>query len=448
MIELNETHDPTLSSWVAAANLEGADFPIQNLPFGVFRRRGSGEAFRGGVAIGDRIVDLAVLAVAGLLQGQALEGARACAAPALNGFMAAGPPVWSALRLALSRSLRRSSAADVRAALESALVPQDQAEYAVPCRIGDFTDFYTSIHHATAVGSIFRPDNPLLPNYKWLPVGYHGRASSVGVSGQSFPRPVGQLKAPDADEPTVGPCQRLDFELEVGIFIGPGNQPGARIDIEQAERHVFGLCLLNDWSARDVQAWEYQPLGPFLAKSFATTISPWIVTMEALAPFRSPCTRPAGDPRPLDYLNSPSNARAGGFDVALEVLLETARARQAGQPASSLARSNFRYSYWTVAQMVAHQTVNGCGLRPGDLLGSGTQSGPERSQAGSMLELNGGGRQPVVLSGGESRLFLEDGDTVILRGWCERSGAARIGFGAAAGTVLPARWPPGRPAER
>ncbi len=324
MIELNETHDTTLTSWLPSANVEGADFPIQNLPFGMFRRRGSAEAFRGGVAIGDCIVDLAVLARAGALEGDAAAGAAAGGRPFLNEFMAAGRRVWSALRLALSQGLREGgSAPELRAAVESALVARADAELTLPCRIGDFTDFYTSIHHATAVGRLFRADNPLLPNYKWVPVGYHGRASSVGVSGQRFPRPLGQIKAAGCDAPALGPSRRLDFELEVGIFIGPGNAPGTRIAVGRASDHVFGLCLLNDWSARDIQTWEYQPLGPFLAKSFASTISPWIVTAEALAPYRVPWTRPAGDPQPLPYLSSEQERRAGGFDIELEVRLAT-----------------------------------------------------------------------------------------------------------------------------
>jgi fumarylacetoacetase len=308
----------------------------------------------------------------------------------------------------------------------------------VAAAIGDFTDFYASIHHATAVGRLFRPDNPLLPNYKWIPIAYHGRASSVRVSGQEFRRPRGQLMPPGAQQPQLAPTRRLDYELEVGIFIGRGNPLGSSIPLAQAESHVFGLCLLNDWSARDVQAWEYQPLGPFLAKNFATTISPWVVTLEALAPFRSAWARPVEEAAPLAYLDDAATRAAGGIDIQLEAWLDTARMRAGGIPAQRLSHSTFRESWWTVAQMLAHHTVNGCNLAPGDLLGSGTQSGRLPEEAGSLLELSAGGKQALALSGGESRTFLEDGDRVMLRGWCERAGFVRIGFGEAAGTVVPA----------
>jgi fumarylacetoacetase len=304
----------------------------------------------------------------------------------------------------------------------------------LPCEIGDYTDFYTSIHHATSVGRQFRPDNPLLPNYKWVPIGYHGRSSSIGVSGESIHRPRGQYKGADDAMPGFGPTRRLDYELEVGIFVAGGNAQGEPIAIADAESHLFGLALFNDWTARDIQAWEYQPLGPFLSKNFASTLSPWIVTMEALAPFRAPFARPAGDPQPLPYLDGEGNRREGALDITLEVWLSTARMREPQR----LMQSNFRDSYWTVAQLVAHHTVNGCNLRAGDLFGSGTQSGPQPGQGGSMLELSSGGKQPLTLANGETRSFLEDGDTVILRGYCERSGFRRIGFGDCAGTVLPA----------
>ncbi len=437
MPALNETHDVTLTSWVATANAADTDFPIQNLPFAVFRRRGSGEAFRGGVAIGNQILDLAAAGAAGVFTGLAADAAAACAAPELNAFMAMGKPAWSALRLALSRALRSGAAAE--AALKACLVAQAEAEYDLPCRIGDYTDFYTSIHHAASVGKLFRPDNPLLPNYKWVPIGYHGRASSIGVSGQAFHRPQGQTKAPDAAEPGFGPCKRLDYELEMGIFIGQGNALGEPIRIDAAEDHVFGLCLFNDWSARDIQAWEYQPLGPFLAKNFASTISPWIVTREALAPYRVAWSRDAADPQPLPYLDCAANRAAGAIDVQLEVLLETEQMRAAGQAPVKLSASSFRHSYWTVAQMVAHHTVNGCNMKPGDFFGSGTQSGPAQAEAGSLLELTVGGKQPLELGNGERRTFLEDGDRVIMRGCCRKAGAARIGFGECSGMVLPAR---------
>jgi fumarylacetoacetase len=433
---LNETHDAGLASWVPSANARGTDFPVQNLPLGVFRRAGSGEAFRGGVAIGDQILDLAAALNAGELAG---SGLAAAAQPTLNEFMAAGPQTWSALRLALSRALRAGSGQ--RAALSSCLVPQAQAQYALPARIGDYTDFYTSIHHASAVGALFRPDSPLLPNYKWMPIGYHGRSSSIAISGQSFYRPSGQILPAGiaAATPTLAASQRLDYELELGVFVGAGNALGSAISIAAAESNVFGLCLLNDWSARDLQAWEYQPLGPFLGKSFATTISPWIVTWEALQPFRVPWTRPADDPQPLAYLDSPELRRHGAIDLQLEVWLETELMRRAGRAPHRLSHSNFRHAYWSIAQMVTHHTVNGCNLQPGDLLGTGTQSGPQAHEAGSLLELSSGGRQALTLPDGETRRFLEDGDTVIMRGWCEHAGVARIGFGELVGQVLGAR---------
>jgi fumarylacetoacetase len=436
MLNLNETHEPNLQSWVRSANDGVSDFPIQNLPFASFRSKDT-DTFRGGVAIGDQIVDLLLLSEADVLPGDARQALLAAAKPELNDFMAMGPAAWSTLRLALSRALREGSA--LESSVRPCLVSQANVEYQLPCRITDYTDFYTSVHHATAVGSLFRPDNPLLPNYKWVPIGYHGRASSIGVSGQSFPRPLGQLKGPDEDVPTLAPSKRVDYELEMGVFIGPGNDPGSPIPMLEAENHVFGMCLFNDWSARDIQAWEYQPLGPFLAKSFASTISPWIVTLEALAPYRLAFSRPGGDPQPLPYLSSEQNEKAGAMDIQLEVLLQTADMKAKGDAPESLSRSNFKYSYWTVAQMVSHHSVNGCNLQPGDLLGTGTQSGPAETECGSILELSHGGKQPVQLANGETRIFLEDGDTVILRGFCEKPGAVRLGFGEVAGTVLPAR---------
>ncbi|MDD0816767.1 fumarylacetoacetase [Curvibacter sp. HBC28] len=434
---LNETHHPALRSWLASAQTPGGDFPIQNLPFAVFRRQGSDEAFRGGVALGDQIVDLAALARTGLVTGEAAAALQAGAQDRLNALMALGPTAWSALRLALSRLLREGAAgADTVA---TCLVPQAQAEFTVPARIGDYTDFYTSVHHATNIGKQFRPDNPLLPNYKWVPIGYHGRASSIGVSGQRFHRPVGQTLPPGATEPVFGPCRRLDIELELGVFLGQGNELGEPIAMDDAEQHVFGLCLLNDWSARDIQAWEYQPLGPFLSKNFATTISPWIVTLDALAPYRTGFERPAGDPQPLAYLDSAANRQEGAFDIQLDVGLQTPAMRSAGLAPASICRTSYRHAYWTLAQMVTHHTVNGCNLQPGDLLGSGTLSGPTLDQAGALIELTQGGKQPVTLPQGEQRVYLEDGDSVVLRGWCEKAGAARIGFGACEGSILPAR---------
>jgi fumarylacetoacetase len=433
---LNETHDPALRSWLESANAPGCDFTIQNLPFAVFRRRGSKEPFRGGVAIGDQVLDLAAVARSGVFQALAGDAATAGAQDKLNALMAQGAPAWSALRLALSRSLREGAREQGR--LQGCLVPQADAEYDVPARIGDYTDFYTSIHHATNIGRQFRPDNPLTPNYKWVPIGYHGRASSIVVSGEDFRRPVGQTLPPGASEPVFGASRRLDIELELGIFIGSGNRQGERIAMADAERHVFGICLLNDWSARDLQAWEYQPLGPFLSKNFATTLSPWIVTLEALAPYRVACERPAGDPQPLAYLDSSANRAEGAFDIQLQVQLQSAKMREARHEATTLCRTSYRHAYWTVAQMVAHHTVNGCNLQPGDLFGSGTLSGPGEGEAAALIELTQGGKHPVTLPSGEQRSWLEDGDTVTLRGWCEQAGAARIGFGNCIGTVLPA----------
>ncbi|MHB1539868.1 MAG: fumarylacetoacetase [Steroidobacteraceae bacterium] len=436
MRAIDETHDPRLTSWVSTANRAGCDFPIQNLPFAVFRRAGSAEPLRCGVGIGDAILDLTALgaAAAGEEEGVA-QAMAACAQPALNALMALGAPAWLALRRWLSRVLR--AGADEAGQLAAALVPQSAAQFAVPARIGDYTDFYTSIHHATAVGRLFRPDQPLLPNYKWVPIAYHGRASSIIVSGTGVRRPRGQLLARGAECPHVGPSERLDYELELGVFIGRGNRLGEPIPIERAEEHVFGLCLLNDWSARDLQAWEYQPLGPFLAKNFATTVSPWVVTLEALAPFRAPWRRLAPDPSPLQYLDCSELRAAGALEIELEVALETAAMRARNLAPQRLSQSDFRDSYWSIAQMVAHHTINGCNLAPGDLLGTGTQSGPLPEQAGSLLELTAAGTRPLILAGAEPRAFLCDGDRVILRGGCRRPGFVRIGFGEAAGLVLP-----------
>ncbi|MBB1289568.1 fumarylacetoacetase [Pseudoalteromonas sp. SR43-6] len=434
---INETHDINLTSWVESANVDNCDFPIQNLPFAEFRRKGSDEAFRGGVAIGDQVIDLAKLSKLNVLTGDAKTAADAASEATLNTFMGLGKQYWSALRLALSKALRAGS--DHQQALSDTLIAQSDIEFSLPCRIGDYTDFYTSIYHATAVGSLFRPDNPLLPNYKWVPIGYHGRSSSIDVSGQTFHRPKGQTKAPDAEVPSFGPCKRLDYELEVGIYLGKGNALGDAIAIENAENHVFGFCVFNDWSARDLQAWEYQPLGPFLAKNFASTVSPWIVTTEALAPYRTSWTRDENDPQPMDYLESKANRDQGAFDIQMDVKIQTQKMRSEGHNPTRVSTSSFKHSYWTVAQMVTHHTVNGCNFMPGDMLGSGTQSGPTHEEAGSLLELSRGGKEKITLSNGEQRSFLEDGDNVIMRGWCEKEGYARIGFGSVESTVLPAK---------
>lgn len=425
-ITLDATHDLTLRSWVDSANVAGTDFPVQNLPFGRFRPAGTDESFRIGVAIGDQVLDL--------------KAAKIVDHADMNLLMAATPAERAALRTALSEGLQQGS--PKQDDWEIALYPQAEVEMALPCRIGDYTDFYTGIYHATAVGKLFRPDQPLMPNYKWVPIGYHGRASSIIASGQPFKRPQGQTRAPGSDAaeaPSFGPSKRLDYELELGFLIGRGNALGQPIAIADAEQHLFGVTLLNDWSARDLQAWEYQPLGPFLAKNFASTLSPWIVTMEALAPFRAAFTRPVDDPQPLPYLDSAANRDSGALDITLEVWLQTPAMREAGAPAVRLTRGNTtRAAYWTAAQLVAHHTVNGCNLQPGDLLGSGTLSGAEPDEAGSLLELSAGGKQAITLPNGERRTFLEDGDTLTLRGYCERAGAVRIGLGEVSGTVLPA----------
>lgn len=434
---LNETHELGLVSWLASANDSMTDFPIQNLPIAQFKVKATEQAFRGGIAIGDQIVDLKALADKSLFSGLVQDSLVACSQSELNEFMAMGPEAWSELRLAMSRALRVGS--ELESQLQECLVAQDDAEYKLPCVIGDYTDFYTSIYHATAVGSLFRPDNPLLPNYKWVPIGYHGRSSSIDVSGQAFHRPCGQTKAPDAAEPSFGPCKRLDYELELGIYLGNGNKLGESIALDDADQHVFGFCLFNDWSARDLQAWEYQPLGPFLAKNFASTVSPWIVSNEALLPYRTSWTRDEADPQPLAYLESDKNREQGSIDIQLEVLLETEQMRQQDTAPCQLSKSSFKHSYWTVAQMVAHHSVNGCNLKPGDFFGSGTQSGPKHEEAGSLLELSKGGKQSIELANGETRTFLEDGDNVIMRGFCHKDGYARIGFGEVTSKVLPAK---------
>jgi fumarylacetoacetase len=422
---LDDTHDPALDSWVDSANAADTDFPLQNLPFGRFRESDAGP-WRLGVAIGDQVLDLAA---AGLVEHGDM-----------NRLMQAAPPERRALRQRLSQGLARGAATE--AAWSAALRPQSAVALGLPCDTRDYTDFYVGIHHATAVGKLFRPDNPLLPNYKWVPIGYHGRASTLVPSGTAFHRPCGQLKPAGEAPPVLGPCARLDHELELAIFIGQPNAMGEPIPIARAEEHVFGLALFNDWSARDVQAWEYQPLGPFLAKNFASTVSPWIVTLEALAPFRKPFVRAEGEPAPLPYLDSPANRAHGAFDIALEVRLQTAAMRARGEAGATIARSNFaEAAYWSVAQLVAHHSVNGCALAAGDLLGSGTLSGPRREQAGSLLELTAGGKESIALPGGNSRRFLEDGDAIEFRGRCERAGFRGIGFGPCIGTVLPARTP-------
>ena len=436
---LDETHDPNTLSWVEAANDPQSDFPIQNLPFGVFRRRGGVGEPKVGVAIGDSILDLDGMQAEGLVASDNLRRAlEAAASNSLNALMSLGSVPRRALRKRLHAILRQEASAADRQAASRDLISQADVEMLLPAFVGDYTDFYASIFHATNVGKLFRPDNPLLPNYKYVPIGYHGRGSSLVATGRAIHRPFGQTRDGDA-APRFGPSKALDYELEVGFFVSGTNELGERIPIAEAEKHIFGICLLNDWSARDIQAWEYQPLGPFLAKSFATSLSPWVVTMEALAPFRTAAfARADGDPAPLPYLFDGNDQEYGGLDVSLEVSLRSARMREKGMAAAVLGRSNFRDLYWTMAQMVAHHTSNGCNLRAGDLLGSGTVSGPDKTALGCMLELTSRGKDPVTLPTGEERKFLQDGDEVVLRGFCERDGFRRIGLGRCEGTILPA----------
>jgi fumarylacetoacetase len=436
------TCDPTLRSWVKSAHAPGTDFPIQNLPYGV---RGPGTTDAGVdvmVAIGDQALSLRRLAATAALDGLDDGVKQACREMTLNALMGLSRERLRILRERISALLEEARVETMphRAAVEAALLPQSSVLPMLPAAIGDYTDFYASIFHATNVGKLFRPDNPLLPNYKYVPIGYHGRASSIVPTYTGVQRPRGQLPGAQGAAPSVGPTRMLDYELEIGAFVGHGNRFGHPVAIDRAREHLFGLCLVNDWSARDIQSWEYQPLGPFLSKSFATTVSPWVVTLDALEPFRVPAyERPADDPAPLAYLAGEDDQRRGGFDVKLEVLLETPRMRETGEAPFLLSRSNLRELYWTLGQMVAHHTSNGCNLRTGDLLATGTVSGSETTARGCLLEITARGAQPVVLRNGESRKFLEDGDTVILRGYCERGSAARIGFGECRGTIEAAR---------
>lgn len=427
---VDETHDPSLRAWVSSANGEG-DFPIQNLPFGVFRPRG--EAPRGGVAIGEEILDLAQASRSGLIS-EAAQACEAAAQPQLNDFLALAPDARRGLRRRLSQLLAQGSAD--QETVRGWLVPAADCELMLPARIGDYTDFYAGIHHAMNVGRQFRPDNPLLANYKHVPIGYHGRASSVRASGAPVRRPQGQRMPAGAERPEFGPTQRLDIELELGVWIGRANRLGEPLGLEAADAAVAGLCLLNDWSARDLQAWEYQPLGPFLAKNFLTTVSPWIVTAEALAPFRrAQPARPEGDPKPLPHLWSEADQAHGAYAIELEVLISTPATRAAGEPPQPISRSSAAHLYWTLAQMAAHHASNGCDLRPGDLLGTGTISTPDDSGLGSLLEMTRGGAQPLILKSGEQRRFLEDGDEILLRGRANAPGAVAIGFGECVGRI-------------
>lgn len=436
---LNETHDPQARSWIASANEDGVDFPIQNLPFGIFTTPGIAEP-RGGVAIGDQVLDIVHCYQRGAFDALVADAARACQGTSLNAFMAMGRPAWRAMRSRVSALLRAGHPQEARhrELVTPCLRPMSDVTLRKPVAVGQFTDFYASIHHATNMGRMFRPDAPLLPNYKYIPIGYHGRASSIVVSGKTIVRPKGQIK-PAGDEPPVyRATERLDYELELGFFIGTGNALGTTIPIDEAGERIFGVCLVNDWSARDVQPWEYQPLGPFLSKSFATSISPWIVTMDALEPYRVPAMpRAADDPAPLPHLASEADQARGGFDITLEVSLRSARMRDEGVPAQRLARSSATYLYWTLAQMVAHHASNGCNLQPGDLLASGTVSGPEADSVGSLIELTARGERPISLPTGEVRRWLEDGDEVIMSGAAMREGLPRIGLGECRAIICP-----------
>jgi fumarylacetoacetase len=425
-------------SWVESANDASTDFPIQNLPFGVFSRDGVVESGRVGVAIGDQILDVTSALEEDLIAEEGRIAAHGCDSPRLNELMSLDRRTVSGLRRAIADLLDAATPMGARAAKarDKILVAQRSAVMHLPAEIGDYTDFYASIDHATNVGSMFRPDNPLLPNYKYVPIGYHGRASSIVASGSFVRRPEGQTRADPSGPPAFGPSRRLDYELEVGAFIGRGNPLGHPVAIEDAEDRIFGLALVNDWSARDIQAWEYQPLGPFLAKNFATSVSPWVVTLDALEPFRIPAyARASDDPAPLPYLTSPWNTERGGIDITLEVLIQTAKMIRDGIEPMRVSRGTFASMYWTLGQLVTHHASNGCNLRPGDLLASGTISGPSADSRGCLLERTWGGKEPLTLPSGERRAFLEDGDEVIMRAWCERPGAVRIGFGECRGII-------------
>lgn len=440
--QINETHDPNLKSWVESANDPDTDFPIQNLPFCAFltNQTETGESlWTPGVVIGDQILSLPNAIRAGLLEDSFdFIFQQFSSAALLMSLMTFTTEEMSSLRKRISQILAEGS--KDRTLASPCLVPMSGIdEYQVPTIIGDYTDFYCSIYHATNVGSMFRPDNPLLPNYKYVPIGYHGRASSVVISGTDIKRPHGQNRSDQDAPPVFIPCKSLDYEMEVGFFVGRGNELGSAIPIGEAEKHIFGLCLVNDWSARDIQAWEYQPLGPFLAKNFATTISPYVVTMEALAPFRTKAfEREPGDPAPLAYLADEQNEKLGGIDINLEVYIQTQKMRDENIVPHMLSRSNMKDLYWTIGQMLTHHASGGCNLQTGDLIATGTISGKEKSERGSMLELSWRGTEPIDLPSGEQRRFLEDGDEIIMKGYCERDGFRRIGFGTCRGRVVPA----------
>lgn len=443
MYEINETHDPNLKSWVESANDPNTDFPIQNLPFCIFVHQDFTNHERIGIPIGDFILDYHSCLEAGLIIEKDSEQYKLFHFFAFDGvlnYSAKGvPQSFSLIRRRLIELLRIDCDSETKEIFQKHLHPISESTVLMPFEIGDYTDFYCSIYHATNVGSMFRPDNPLMPNYKYIPIGYHGRASSIMISGTDIKRPRGQNRS-DAEKPPVFiPCKNLDYEMELGFFVGKGNELGQPINIKDAEEHIFGVCLVNDWSARDIQAWEYQPLGPFLAKNFATTISPYVVTMEALAPFRVPAfERDAEDPQPLDYLSDEQNKKFGGLDINLEVYIQTEKMRQENIEPFMISRSNTKDLYWTIGQMLTHHASNGCNLQTGDLMASGTVSGKEKSERGCLLEMTWRGTEPLELPNGEQRRFLQDGDEVIMKGYCEREGFRRIGLGECRGRILPA----------
>ncbi len=446
MINVNETHDQNLKSWVESANDPNTDFPIQNLPFCSFRRKNTDEWVRNGAIIGDQIFDLSLGWQTRLFDTEDSSSIplHADGEARLN-WVADQASEYSRseeiseFRRRAHYLLSETATEEIKNLVRRCLVPISECEFRLPFDSKDYTDFYCSIYHATNVGKLFRPDNPLMPNYKWIPIGYHGRASSIIPSGQDIKRPKGQNRSDAEKDPVYIPSKAMDYEMEVGFFVGKGNELGETIDLKDAEDHIFGLCLVNDWSARDIQGWEYQPLGPFLGKSFATTISPFVVTMEALAPFRTNAfEREEGDPKPLPYLADENNEKFGGIDINLDVYLTTKKMREEGDEPFLLSRSNLKDLYWTIGQMLTHHASNGCNLQVGDLMATGTMSGKEDSERGCLLEITKRGSEPVELPNGETRKFLEDYDEIIMKGFCEKEGFRRIGFGECRGLVLPA----------
>jgi fumarylacetoacetase len=435
-MKLNDTHNPDLKSWVDSANSPETDFPIQNLPLGAFKTS-KNFAPHLGVAIGHKALDLSAICINNLLDIPQ-EIRAVCAKGFLNQLMAMGNEAAAVLREALSKALHAAAQKDLQDKLKSHLFDMDKVELLNPVRIADFTDFYASIHHATRVGAMLRPENPLLPNYKYVPIGYHGRASSIVVSGRKIRRPHGQVKSDEFDAPKFQPSRRLDYEAEIGFYVGESTGFGQVIPLREAERHIFGACIVNDWSARDIQKWEYQPLGPFLSKNFATSVSPWVVTLEALAPFRTRAVeREAGEPKVLPYLYSPENQERGAFEITLEVFIQTHSRVKRNLPPLRLSKGEFREMYWTAAQLLAHHASNGCNFHTGDLFASGTVSGKNREEAGCLLELTDGGKSPIEVAPDETRAFIEDGDEIIIKAYCEKDGFRRIGFGVCSGIIIP-----------